>query len=396
MKNLFESLKTGSLIGKYLTGRESEKESAQLKDWLEQDSLHRDLFKSIKDKQQLAKAIEEFENFDKEEAWEKYIELISKHSRKRIQFRWKIAASIIAISVLSSIALLNYFSGKEPATIEVAQQILPGEPKAYLELGNGIKYDLQNLSEQQENRLIEEAGILVEGNTVINSKTDETDNIEPKLITLVTPRGGEYKMVLEDGTEVWMNADSKLVFPDKFKPDSRHVKLIGEAYFKVVKDINRPFVVSLKDLDVEVLGTEFNVTAYNNDNFIKTTLVEGEVAIKKWTGLGVEKKVLSPGDQASFNKTNKSMEINQVDVNQYIAWKDGRFVFAHQSLEDITKILERWYDVDFVFASDEIKNIPFSGEFLRYGDITKVYEIIKKTGTKLKFKQTNRTIEISN
>jgi len=233
----------------------------------------------------------------------------------------------------------------------------------------------------------------VEGNTLINSK-EVQDEKQAELLALVTPRGGEYKMILDDGTEVWLNADSRLEFPDKFVAGTRKVKLVGEAYFSVTKDVQRPFIVSLNSMDIEVLGTEFNVSAYSNDTQIKTTLVEGKVSIKN--GAETENhKVLAPGEQASFDKNNNTIEVQKVDVNEFIAWKDGRFVFGYQQLGEITKVLERWYDVDFIFADENLRSIPFSGEFLRYDDISKIFEIIKKTGTQLEFKQTGRTIEIS-
>lgn len=395
MKNLFESIKAGTLIGKYLTGKESAKEAKQLKDWVEQDNTTKELFDSIKDEKKLANSIKEFDQFETEAAWEKYNESISIQSKKILYFRWKVAASIIIITVLSSVTLLNYFSEKELETIEIAQQILPGEPKAYIELGNGAKFDLQNLNQQQQNKLEEDAGIVVDGNTVISlTATDSKE--QPKILTLVTPRGGEYKMILDDGTEVWLNADSRLEFPDKFAANKRQVKLSGEAYFNVTKESERPFIVNLNNIDIEVLGTEFNISAYKNDDQIKTTLVEGKVSVKNNSEIETKQKILSPGEQASFDINNGAIEIKQVDVYQYIAWKEGRFVFELQTLGEIAKVLERWYDVDFVFASSDLKDIPFSGEFLRYDDIEKVYVIIKKTGTQLQFKQTDRTIEISN
>ena len=395
MKSLSDILKIGSLIGKYLTDKESPKELEQLNEWIDQGEENKQLFDSIKDEKQLASSIQEFDKFDTEAAWNKYSESISHHSKKKLYFRWKVAASILVIVTLSTIALLNYFPGKDLEVVEVTQTITPGEPKAFIEFSSGTKYDLQNLTERQQSKLEKDAGIVVEGNTVVKSKEVKSKRI-PELLAVVTPRGGEYKVLLDDGTQVWLNADSRLEFPDVFSGEQRKVKLSGEAYFDVAKDHKRPFIVSVDNMDVEVLGTEFNISAYNNDAQIQTTLVEGKVAVKSNSTSDYIQKILSPGEQAELIKGKDVIEIREVDVSQYIAWKDGKFVFDYQTFGEITKILERWYDVDFVFTNTELKETPFSGEFLRYDDIENVYDIIRKTGTEIEFKQEGRTIKISN
>ena len=394
MKRLYESLKIGNLIGKFLTDKETEEESVELKKLLEQKENGNDLFNSISNKKKIIDSIDEFEKYDNKKGWEIFIESISKQSRKKIFFRWKVAASIIIIVTFSSLTF-NYFSEKKIDTIEISEQILPGEPKAFIELSNGTKFDLQNLDEQQQKKLAQETGIVVKDNIVKYSETGHHLKDAPEFLTLVVPRGGEYQLILSDGTKVWLNAESSLKYPNKFTANNRLVKLTGEAYFSVAKDSNRPFVVNLQNMDIEVLGTEFNVSAYNNDNFIKTTLVEGNVLIKNNSNPASKNQTLSQGEQLSFDKKNNTTEVNKVNVYEYIAWKDGRFVFEHRTLEEITKILGRWYDVDFVFKSDDIKNSYFFGEFLRYENISTVKEILNMTGAQIEFKQIDRTIEIS-
>ena len=394
MKSLYESLKIGNLIGKYLIDKDTEEESVQLKKLLEQEENGEDLFNTINNKKKLIDSIDEFERHDVKEGWTIFIESISKESRRKMFFRWKIAASIIVIVTFSSL-IFNYYSGNKIDTIEVSKQILPGEPKAFIELSNGTKFNLQDLDEQQQQKLAQIAGIVVEGNIVRNSKTGYYLKNAPEFLTLVVPRGGEYQLILSDGTKVWLNADTKLEYPTKFTANNRLVKLTGEAYFSVAKDSNRPFIVNLQNMDIEVLGTEFNVSAYNDDNLIKTTLVEGNVLIKNNSNPVLKDQTLSPGEQLSFDKNENTTEVNKVDVYQYIAWKEGQFVFDHRTLEEITKILGRWYDVDFVFKSDDLKNSYYSGEFMRYEDISNVKEILNMTDTQIEYKQINRTIEIS-
>ncbi|RIH63661.1 FecR family protein [Mariniphaga sediminis] len=395
MSSFFEVLKTGTLIGKYLTGKETEKEQKLLHEWIDEKEENKTLFDSIRDEKQLVNSIKEYDQFSPDVAWKRYSQSITKQSRKEMYFRWKVAASIIVIVTLSVVVLFNNFPQKEPVVAEVTQPILPGEPKAFIEFCGGAKFDLQNLDGEQQEKLARDAGIVVDGITVIKSKVNEAES-RPEILAIVTPRGGEYKMVLDDGTQVWLNADSRMEFPNKFSEYERKVKLSGEAFFSVSKDATRPFIVSLNGMEVEVLGTEFNISAYGDDAQIQTTLVEGKVSVKSMQEPDGIQNILLPGEQASFNKCNNVISIRQVDVLQFISWRDGRFVFSYQTLGEITKVLERWYDVDFVFASNELKDIPFSGEFLRYENIEKVYEIIRKTGTKLNFKQNGRTIEISN
>jgi len=388
--NLIEKIITGKLLGKYLAGRESRKERIQLKRWLDEDPRHREILESLHNGANLAKEIERFDHFPARDSWKKISNRISAAERTRKLKRWGIAAAIIVSVGIGSFLATKYFFQNEPPQTDIAQQqISPGQPKAFIELADGQKWDLQHIDEQQENSLREEAGIALSGNTIIDSGSDIPMNggnpYEP--ITLVTPVGGEYKLILEDGSEVWLNADTRLIFPKRFEPEQRRVELDGEAYFKVAKESDRTFIVSLKEMDIEVLGTEFNISAYNNDHFVKTTLVNGSI--------NVENNLLLPGEQADFNKDLKTFEIKKVDVNQYIAWKNGRFVFVHQSLEEISRVLSRWYDVEFVFSIALLKEIPFSGEFLRYESLNTVFEIFEKTGTDIKFMQDNGKIKIT-
>lgn len=394
MKDSYKLLKIGRLIGDYLTGKESSTELKHLKEWIDEDENNKSLFNSIKDEKQLSNSIREFDKTDKDAAWKKFTESISRKSKKEVYLRWSVAASILVLLAFSSVTIINYFNSREPMVAEIMQPIAPGEPKAFIELDNGTKFDLQNLNGKQQVKLEKHVGIVVEGNTVKHNNENKAE-IKPELLTIVTPRGGEYKMILNDGTQVWLNADSRMEFPNKFNKKERKVRLTGEAYFSVSTDTARPFIVSLNGMDIEVLGTEFNVSAYGNDNFIQTTLLEGKVSIQNTMDDFNNISILSPGQQANLYKENKSVEIKEVDVNQYISWKDGRFVFDHQSLDEIAKVLERWYDVDFVFTDSALKETRFSGEFLRYDNIENVYEIIRMTGTKVDFKQEGRIIEIS-
>ncbi|MDD4192207.1 MAG: DUF4974 domain-containing protein, partial [Mangrovibacterium sp.] len=220
-------------------------------------------------------------------------------------------------------------------------------------------------------------------------KNEKTD-----YFTLAVPKGGEYKLVLEDSTEVWLNADSKLKFPAQFSAGIRDVELVGEAWFRVKKDSSSPFLVRLNDMDIKVLGTEFNTSAYPDDPLVTTTLLNGLVTVYYKTGITGQQNLL-PGDQASYNKEKNTIHLETVDVARFNAWKDGVFVFDNQPLSDVARILGRWYNVQFIIQNEDLKNARFSGQFLRYEDIRVVFDIVRKTGTNVKFIKEGRIIKIT-
>ena len=268
---------------------------------------------------------------------------------------------------------------------------MPGVDKAMLILDDGSTYDLYANKELS----IEEGGTRINSQgTGIQYVQEKESTKALKYNTLKIPRGGEFFLLLSDSTRVWLNSETILRYPVQFFGDERKVELIGEAFFEVKENKEKPFIVVSNEQIVEVLGTSFNISSYKEDSIIYTTLVNGKVEVYLKDNPEI-KQSLSPNYQSTLLKKEGLISQRKVDTYQYIAWKEGRFVFEYQTLGEIAKVLERWYNVDFVFANAELKDIPFSGEFLRYGDIEKIYEIIQKTGTQLKFKQTERTIEIS-
>jgi ferric-dicitrate binding protein FerR (iron transport regulator) len=177
---------------------------------------------------------------------------------------------------------------------------------------------------------------------------------------------------------VWLNAESQIKYPVVFLGDIRRVELTGEAFFEVAPNKNKPFQVISGDQTIEVLGTSFNVSSYNDDIEVVTTLLEGKVKINQTFG---DKKsiLLSPNEQSILNKENGSIENIKVDPNHFIAWKSGKFYFKQEKLKDITKVLSRWYDVEIFFANSVAENIRFTGRFKRYENFDHVRSIIELT-----------------
>lgn len=187
------------------------------------------------------------------------------------------------------------------------------------------------------------------------------------------PKGGEFPLVLEDGTEVYFNSDTKFRYPVKFEASERKVFLEGEAYFKVRRDESRPFRVEMGENRIEVLGTEFNARFYPDENKQMTTLVSGKVKFISEKDKSLE---LSPGEQAIF--TDKGELIRKsVDVNLYTAWKDGNFVFRKQRLEEVLKTLARWYDVNIFYEDVSRKEVEFTGNIKRFEEIL---DLLRMTG----------------
>ena len=187
---------------------------------------------------------------------------------------------------------------------------------------------------------------------------------------LEVPRGGEYFMTLEDGTKVWLNAETELRYPVRFQKDRREVEVVGEAYFEVAKDANRPFIVHASGMNTRVLGTSFNVKAYTGEER-QTTLVKGRVEVS----YGTQRVKISPGEQVTLK--GEELEVQEVDTQVSTGWKNGLFVFDDQSLENVLQELGRWYDVHIFIANEGVKQLKFTSNFPRYENIDRVLDIIE-------------------
>ena len=204
--------------------------------------------------------------------------------------------------------------------------------------------------------------------------------------TITVPRGGEYQLTLSDGTRVWLNAETELKYPVAFVGEGREVMLKGEAYFEVAKNVSRPFVVKTEQLDIKVLGTSFNMKSYPSETQ-QVTLVQGKVEVR----VGNYSRKLQPGEQ--LNYSSEGPEIRDVDVKAYTAWKDRRFVFNDDLLEEVIHKLGRWYDVEFFLRDAEVRKIRFTGNLPKYRNLDQVLNKLELT-THIRFVQNGRAIEV--
>ncbi len=270
---------------------------------------------------------------------------------KKKSWRFVAAASVIIVTgvllfyYIQPASPKNGFASKHPNPPADQSPVLPGKDRATLTLADGSVIDLDSsgaglLAQQGNTSIINKDGRIVydprnmrSGETIYN--------------TISTPRGGQYQLVLPDDTKVWLNATSALKFPVAFTGNSRTVELTGEAYFEVAKNPARPFFVKVKDVEVKVLGTHFNIMAYDEEQAIKTTLLEGSVRTSMVNG---QLSILKPGQQAVIHDSRLTIDDN-VDLEEVVSWKNGKFHFNNADIKVIMRQIARWYDVDVEYRN---------------------------------------------
>lgn len=304
------------------------------------------------------------------------------------------AAAVILLGV--SIAMYFYINQNNTSekTFHVAnnevKDIAPGGNKAILVLADGSEL---SLTDADNGELAKQAGIKVSKTAdgqLVYEISEGNANTQLVYNTIKTPVGGQYQLNLPDGTKVWLNAASSLTFPANFNGKERKVALKGEAYFEVAKQVGKTFVVSSvsenRTQDVKVLGTHFNINSYENEDAIKTTLLEGSVQVSAAAGV----KVLRPGQQSLLDQ-NK-INVYPVDVSQTVDWKNGDFIFADEGIRSIMRKLERWYDIEVVYQGS-IPETGFAGEISRSKKLSEVLKVLETTSA-IHFKIEGRRVTV--
>ncbi len=381
MKDLNSGFKIADLIVKRLENRLTDEEFQYLEEWKQANEENAILFHKLSmdpERQYLERELK-LEQSNKRANWDKIQAKIKNDRVRKLKVNFLRAVAVLILAIGSTLFFSNLLDNN------ISNVIGPGTQQAILITSDGERYQLN------------EEVTIKEGDVFISNKTQELiyqkkSNITKSQLTyntIIIPRGGEYKLTLMDGTRIWLNSNSKLRFPSEFGSGIRKVELKGEAFFEVAKDSVHPFVVNANKAQVKVLGTSFNVNAYSDLNEIVTTLVEGRVEVSD-TLFGNKVKLL-PNEQYRFNKlTGKTLK-QIVDTEIYTAWKDGRFVFENESLEDIMTRLSRWYNVDVSFLNESVKKLRFSGDLTRYDNIDQILELIEVT-QKVKFTIKDRAL----
>ena len=361
------------MIVKALNGELEGTEEQKLKEWLDESEENKVLYLRVQMRKNRDQRLEVIRKLNKREAWKRIDHGTREH--KYFIFKWIYRGVAVAIPMILLFSL--YYNKLDRIDRELVKQeqreIHPGEMKAELILANGQCLVLDARKENSIESELEGVRILKE-NRGIRYECEDLEREIP-FHELRVPRGGEYSITLEDGTEVYFNSETKFRYPVKFGERERKVFLEGEAYFKVKREENRPFSVEMGGNCIEVLGTEFNVRYYPEENKQITTLVSGKV---KFISEGNKSLVLSPGEQAVLTHEG-ILSCTSVDVTLYTAWKDGNFVFRKQRLEEVLKTLARWYDVDVFYEDVSRKDVEFTGNIERFERFEEIIDLLRMT-----------------
>jgi len=351
MKNIISIIKIAQLIVKQKFIDLSFSDRKILEDWILSSAKNRKLYNNIS-KQDYSEIQSEYDIIDTEEQWNKFNSNVNKKkiepkNSKRLIFI--ISSAAIIILFLSFTILLNISPNKndkiaykkyKPSTVQLI-------------LGNGENIDLQSISRDST---INNISINNEDKRIVYKYDSLKKVVENN--TIIVPRASFYHVILSDGTNVWLNSDSKLVYPTVFVGDTRTVSLTGEAYFKVQKNKDVPFIVHAKGINIKVLGTVFDVNTHADNNNISTVLLEGSISLNY-----TEDKdfLLKPGELAVFDEKKKDLKVTSANVQEYVSWMDRMFCFRKTSLVDVLKRLQLNYDIEII-SSEDLQGEYFTGD----------------------------------
>lgn len=371
------------LINKFLKDELDERETQELEFWKSESDVNRQIFEELTNDAYLIEAVGDAYKIDSDTvARQKMHALIAKEQqlepgtqKPKIRSLWfRLAATAAVIFILISITTIYLLrKDKEPGNIVTSQNtkpdIAPGASKATLTLADGSTIVLDStamgqLAQQGATQIINKDGQLVyaagkpEGNSAAFYNT------------VSTSKGQTYPLLLSDHSRIWLNAESSIRFPVSFTGNERRVEITGEVYFEIAHDASKPFFATVNGVNIQVLGTKFNVNAYADEGAIKTTLVEGSVSISK----GIQRKRLTPGQQAQV-VANEISIADKVDVGKITAWRQGYFRFKEDKLAEAMKNIARWYNVEVVFEGNAA-NIELSGDINRSSNLSSIVRLL--------------------
>lgn len=378
----------------------TQKEAALMYKWVSASTLHQQLFDELSNDDYWNSEVEAFKSKEGDPAWNiigQRLDDIAWFENRPTKSTKKYLAAAAILVFLATAAYLYYSlkAGKDQdksagivPTVPIDKEVFPADGKAALKLGDGSLVRLDQVDRKMLGMERYGMFISVENGTLVY-RTDMSTKVEDH--TLIVPRAAQYKVVLPDGSQVWLNAASALRFPTAFKGNDRIVELRGEAYFEVAKNKAKPFKVKVvstaglkKDFEIRVLGTHFNVNAYNDNGSAITTLVEGAVMVKS----GTDSVKLSPGEKAVIGE---SMKVAKADISEAMAWKDKLFVFQDQTITEIMRQIERWYDVKVIYKGNIEEK--FTGILPRDLTLGQILTVLDKGG-KYSFEVKDKTVMV--
>ena len=368
-----------SWIARSMAGKLPDKEQRLLDDWRRASDRNSQLYDRIASREGEEMKRKRFKAFDKVSGWQGVSEKLVGIEVKVNRWRGFLRYAVILFLLLGGVGWWQLHMDRKGklTSLERMDVIVPGGARAELVLHTG---KIVNLG-------IESGLIQSSKNVIINNKKnilsfqgvgEEKQFDSLKYNEVIVPAGGEYQLVLCDGTIVYLNSMTKIRFPERFMENIREVEIEGEAFFEVTKNDHVPFVVKTRVYDITVLGTKFNVMTYSDDSVVNTTLVEGKVAV---SGKCIEgTRVLLPNEQLELNYKSGIMNVRMVDVTYSTAWKDGLFRFRDERLEEIMRVLERWYDVTVKYEDESLKNLCFGFNMGRHETIDPLLQIFELNG----------------
>ncbi|MBS1606119.1 MAG: FecR family protein [Bacteroidetes bacterium] len=292
---------------------------------------------------------------------------------------WKPAVAAAAVALLAIGAWL--FMGRQPGhqlvRTTVVPHTIPGN-KAILTLGDGTRMVLDSMSNgtlatQGNVSVIKLANGQLSYRPAGNAASDGAGPVVYN--TMETPRGGQYQLTLPDGTKVWLNSASTIHYPNRFAGTDRRVQITGEAYFEVAANARLPFFVEARNMTVQVLGTEFDLMAYSDEETVKTTLVSGGIRVSS----GAAHRILKPGQQASLSGQTPVFTLSSPSLSETLAWKEGKFRFTNSGIQPMMRQIARWYDVNVVYQG-QLPDVAFTGIFPRKENVAELLEVLQEAG----------------
>ena len=350
-----EALSLSQGISDIISGQADPENQHTVDSWIAENERNKDLFDKICSEDTMQKKIHNYKNSDAEQAFDKFLKARTQRSKRRILYRVLSGAATIALC-LGLWTLVQLQKQKtQPLQVATTEQHATdmSENKPVLTLGDGTQMNVwgDNLHFKET----EKGQKIMLGDSLLSQRDDSTTT--ESYNTLEVPAMCDFHFTLSDGTKVWMNAASTLKYPTKFAADSRTIFASGEIYLEVAKDAKRPFYVAIDGITVKVLGTSFNIRAYENENDTKVTLIEGKIAAQT----NDKEYTLTPGKQLKRGKTFGGVGIRTVDPTEIIAWTKGYYVFKKSRLQDVATTLQNWYGVTIMMTSEISSTTTYTG-----------------------------------
>lgn len=356
-----------SLFKRAIAGEIEDGEKAEWDSLREQEAF-KTLLSSLSDDRAVEERLNEYRRFPSAQAFQEFKKQVGSPSRKRL-YLFASSVAVAAMVIVFLMVSMNKMQSGDTPLVSSSIEIQPGTQRAQIRLADGSVVDVAGDSMKIEHG----NGVHIAYNNGAISYDVEKEVTKLEYNELVVPLAGECYITLSDGTKVWVNSDSKLKYPIKFVGAERTVFLDGEAYFEVTKD-TKPFVVHTSLGNVNVLGTSFGVKAYRDEAEVLTTLVAGRVRFD-----GRNSVEIAPGEQ-SVASADGSVLKRAVDIDEYVGWKSGVYVFREATLESIMNNLARWYGIHVFFQNSKLKEIKFTGSLKRYDNINTFMVLLKRTG----------------